>query len=163
MYKTSTYFIKEQLPGVTIEQILELYKRELEDQNVSVATINENELRFSNDFFKISLNRFANKFSGFSSGKISIEDTGSEYLVNFKADNSRMLVMAAILAVVVTFSSAMHSEFNLFSLIPGLAIFCLLSGIGYASTTLFSVYFVSVRNQIERQLQEHKQIVASKP
>jgi len=55
-------------------------------------------LTFSNNIFKIVTNRYANKFSSFTSGQINIEDNGSEYLAAFEADNTRTFIVAATIS-----------------------------------------------------------------
>src|SRR5689334_1175061 len=98
MYKTSTYFIKEQMPGTTVPELLHLYKQELQDQSVSNIQIENNDLTFSNETFRFVWNSYANKFSNFKSGRIKIEDNDIEYLVTLEADNSRTLIVAGIIA-----------------------------------------------------------------
>lgn len=98
MYKTSTCFIKGQIPDTSVFELLQLYKQELENQSISKIEIRENSLTFSNNIFKIVTNRYANKFSSFTSGQINIEDNGSEYLVGFEADNTRIFIVAATIS-----------------------------------------------------------------
>jgi hypothetical protein len=154
MYKTSTYFKKGQIPDTSVTEILQLYKQELEDQSVGNIRIDGSTLTFSNGTFKFVANRYANKFSSFTSGQINIEDNGSEYLVRFEADNSRTFTVAAVIAGAVTLISLITSNFDLSSLIIGLITFALISGIGYGvSTVSFPVYFTKMRNDIERMVQ----------
>ena len=154
MYKTSTHFIKGQIPEASVADLLELYRQELEEQSVSNIQIDGNCIKFSNETFKFVPNRYANKFSGFASGQINIEDNGTEYIVTFEADNSRTFSVAGIIAGAITLISLVRSNFDLSSLVTGLVVFGLLSVIGYGiSAASFPVYFTGVRNKIERRIQ----------
>src|SRR3712207_4326520 len=131
MYKTSTYFVKQQIPNTSVADLLELYRQELKDQMVSKIEINGNQLSFSNDIFKVPANRYANDFSGFRSGKIIIEDSGTEYLVRFKADISRTFAVAGIISALITLISLIRSPFDSSLLFTGLIYFVLISVVGY--------------------------------
>lgn len=157
MYKTSTYFIKGQVPDTSVFELLQLYKQELENQSISKIQIRDNSLTFSNNIFKIVTNRYPNKFSSFTCGQINIEDNGSEFLVAFEADNTRTFIVAGMIAGAVTLISFVNSNFDLSSILIGLFIFAVLSGIGYGiSTVSFPVYFTAVRNEIERRIQSRE-------
>jgi len=153
MYKTSTYFIKAQIPGTSVAELLQLYKQELQDQSVSKIELDDNFLTFSNDTFRFTLNR-SDKFANFTSGQIKIEDNGPEYIVTLEADNSRTYTVAGIVSAAITLVWLISSNFDLSVLIMGLIIFVLISGIGYGTSTIsVPVYFEGVRNDIERRIQ----------
>ena len=154
MYKTSTYFIKGQIPNTSSTELLQFYKQELEDQSVSNIQLDGNILTFSNDNVKFVANRYANKFSSFTSGQISIEDNSSEYLVIFEADNSRTFTVAGIISGAITLFFLIISNFDLSSLIIGLIMFVVVSVVGYGITIVsFPIYFTSIRNDIESLIQ----------
>ncbi len=46
MYKTSTSFIKEQTPSLTLEKLIALYKTELETQNANNITVDIDTVHF---------------------------------------------------------------------------------------------------------------------
>ena len=154
MFKTSTYFFKGQLPGMTQIDLLNLYKSELEEQSVNNISTNFETINFTNNTFRFALNRFANKFSSFSRGQIKIVDEGNEFNVYFEGELTRMFTSAALLAGVVTLFFFFISGLSLFSFLVGMAIFILLLIIDYTTTSIFfPVYFKSVGNRIERELQ----------
>lgn len=154
MYKTSSFFIKAQIPGISIPGLLQFYRQELEEQSISDIEVDENSLRFSNEVFRLPISRSANKYSGFTSGRITIEENGDEYLVLFEGDNARNLVVAGVVAGTVTLISLFRSAFEPTSLIMGVIVFAVIAGIGYGSTMLtFPVYFTGLRNRIERRIQ----------
>ena len=154
MFKTSTYFIKGQLPGVTQTDLLNLYKRELEEQSVNNISTDSDKINFTNNTFRFALNRFANKFSGFSKGQIKIVDKGNEFNVYFQAELKRIFTTAALLAGVGTLFFLFILGFGLFPFMIGVTIFILIIIIDYISTSIsFPVYFKSIGNRIERELQ----------
>ena len=154
MFKTSTYFIKGQLPGVTQIDLLNLYKRELEEQSVNNISTNSDTIKFNNNTFRFVLNRFANKFSSFSKGQIKIVDQGNEFNVYFQAQQTRTFTSAALLAAIGTLFFLFSAGFSLLPFLIGLAIFILLIIIDYVTTNIsFPIYFDSLRNSIERELQ----------
>jgi len=103
-----TYFIKEQIHGVNLRQLLEIYKREILIQGAGSAFIRANTIEFSggSSFFS----RYGNKFAGFTNGQLIIEETDSEFEVYLEAK---------------------WPKWKLF----------------------FDVYFTTLRNNIERELQ----------
>ena len=154
MFKISTAFIKDQIPGVTLNQLISIYKRTLEDQSVSHISVNADKIDFSNNTFKIVLARYSNKFSGFTNGSIEIIDTETELVVYFQARLTRLFVSAAFIAGIATLFLLLTSGFNIFPPVTGLIIFALLSIVGYISANIsFPVYFTALRNNIERELQ----------
>jgi len=155
MYKTSTYFIKAQIPDICIERLLALYKRELKDQGVSNSAIDNNTIHFSNNTFGFNLNRQATKFSSFKSGSIIIEDVGNEYQVTLEADNSRSFTFPIIISSVIVVIPLLTNHFELSLFFVAAIVFLLISGGDYGMTRIFfPVYFTSLRNKFERELQE---------
>jgi hypothetical protein len=155
MFTISTVFIKGQIPGTTIGQLVTRYKRELEEQSVSSVSVNADTIYFANDAFKIVLARYSNKFSGFSKGQIRIEDTGTEYIVYLEANLARLLVSAGTGAGIVVLLALFTVGFNLLLLIMGLIVFGVLILVGYIQAKIFfPVYFNSLRNNIESELQQ---------
>lgn len=86
MFKASTYFIKGQIPGVTKNDLINLYKRELEGQSVNNISTGIDTINFENNTFKFVPNKFGNKFSSFSQGQIKIVDDPNEFGIYFQAD-----------------------------------------------------------------------------
>jgi len=158
MFKVSTVFIKEQIPHVTLGQLISRYKRELERQSVSNISVDFDTIYFANSTFRFVLNRYANKFSSFSNGQIKIVDTGNEFVVYVKASVTRLFISAGLIGVAVTLFFLLSSGFDIFALIVGVIAFALLAVIGYILTSVsFPVYFTSVRNDIERELQARQE------
>jgi hypothetical protein len=154
MFKISTAFIKGQIPGVTLDQLIRIYKRKLEDQSVSRISVNNGIIYFSNDSFKIVLTRYSNKFSSFSNGSIKITDTETEFVVCLQASLTRLFISAAFIAGIPTLFLLLSAGLNIFPLVVGLVIFSLLLIVGYISANIsFPVYFTGLRNDIERELQ----------
>jgi hypothetical protein len=155
MYTTTTYFIKEQIPGATITELLHLYKEEMLSQHVPHLSITGNRLSFSNKNLSSVSNRHANKWASFTSGHISIEDTGDKYVVLLEGDISRTFIMVGIIAGIITLYLFINSAFDTSTLLVGIIVFAVLSGIMYGITAVsFPPYFKSIRNEIERRLQE---------
>jgi len=156
MFKTSTYFVKGQIPGVTKSDLVKRYKQELEIQSVNNIVDNGDTIDFRNKVIKFVLNRYADKFSSFSFGQIKIDDEGNEFGVHFKADWTRMFTSAGLLAGIVTILSFFSIGFKIFCLFVGIGVFALLITIGFISTSIsFPIYFTSLRNNIEREFQKH--------
>lgn len=154
MFKASTYFIKGQIPGTTQKDLVNLYKRELELQRVNNISISVDTISFKNNNLKFVPNKFANKFSSFSQGQIKILDEADEFGVYFQADMTRLFTSAGLIAAVATLFFLFDIGFNIFSLFVGFAVFVLLILIGLISASVsFPVYFTSLRNDIERELQ----------
>ena len=140
---------------MTESELLNLYKRELEEQSVNNISTTADTINFTNNTFRFVLNRFANKFSSFSKGQIKIVDEGDEFGVYFQAELARMYSSAALFAGVGTLFFLFSSGFNMVPFLVGVAIFILLITIDYVSTNIaFPVYFESIRNNIERELQK---------
>jgi hypothetical protein len=154
MYKTTTFFIKAQTPGISVPVLLELYKQELEFQEVSNVEVSSDKVIFSNETFKIFWYAHAYRFSNFKSGQINIEETDEEYIVTLSANLSRMLNKAGVITAIVILVMLFCRVFNEYSIFFGLFIFLAVLGIMYIQTGLFfSVYFNSLRRKIERVLQ----------
>jgi hypothetical protein len=103
----STYFIKAQIPGTTIDKLLRLYEREILIQGAGQTRIKDNAVEFSGGFV---LNRYGNKFANFSNGRLVIEETDTDLKVYLEADRPRWI-------------------------------------------SLFDVYFIKLRDDLERELQ----------
>jgi hypothetical protein len=154
MYTTSTFFNKAQTRGVTIPVLIELYRQELEYQNVNEIEVSGNSLVFSNESFKIAFNAYGNKLSGFSNGQIDIEESGPEFIVTLHADVSALFIDGGIIGGIVIILFLVGSGFNLTAFGLGGVAFILYSAIAYIFTLItFPIYFTSVRNDIERLLQ----------
>lgn len=154
MYRISTFFIKGQLRGASADDIIKLYVRELEIQAVSNLDVKGNTIRFTNNTFKLVLKRYANQFGSFSEGVITVTDNGSEYIVELQASRKRILKSAALHAAISMLVISILAGFDPIVPIAGVAVFLVLSTISLISLSIaFPVYFVRLRNNIERELQ----------
>jgi len=154
MLRTSTAFVKDQIPNATIPLLLNFYQQELEHQRVHSIVVVENALRFENRPFAIGKTRFGNQYFCFSTGTIQIQDTGSEYKVNFEGSLKRILLLGGTLAGVCALSAFIASGFNWIAVALGVLIFLLVSVVNYVYTRLFfPVYFTDLRNEMEESLQ----------
>ena len=154
MFKASTYFIKGQIPGITKSDLINLYKRELGEQSVNNISTSTDAINFTNKTFRFVLDRFANKFSSFSQGQIKIVDEGNEFGIYFQGKLTRLFTFAGLMAGPATLFFLFSIKFDVSTLISGVTIFILLTGIGFILTSIFfPVYFTSLRNDIERELQ----------
>ena len=104
----STYFIKAQIPGTTIHDLLKMYEREILIQGAEQTFIRDNVVEFSGRAKPLS--RYGNKFANFSEGRLIIEETATEFEVFLEAESPKWIF-------------------------------------------LFSVYFTSLRDDLERELQ----------
>jgi len=86
----TTYFIKGQIPGVDINRILELYKREILIQGAEYAAISGNSVEF---YGRAGLHNHGNNFAGFSEGQLIIEETESEFEVFLEAESPRWILL----------------------------------------------------------------------
>jgi len=155
MLRTSTAFVKDQIPNATIPLLLNFYQQELEYQRVHSIAIRENELHFENRPFAIGKTRFGNQYFCFSTGMIQIQDTGSEYNVTFEGSLKRILILGGTLAGVCALSAFIASGFNWIAIALGILIFLLVSVVNYVYTLLFfPVYFTDLRNEMEESLQD---------
>ena len=154
MFKTSAVIIKGQFPGLTLSHLLHFYERELHYQNVSHSSVAGNVITFSNNTFKFVINRYANKFSSFSTGQITIEDSANQFVIYFQASTKRLLINAGIIAITATFFLLFDAGFNAFTIIAGALVFVLFIITGYVITSVsFPVYFVRLRNRVEEELE----------
>jgi hypothetical protein len=86
MLSTSTYFIKGQLPGISMDKLIELYSKELRMQQISITKIDGNLIEFINDSTNIFLvDRTADNFQDIAEGQITIEETDAEFIVYLDA------------------------------------------------------------------------------
>jgi len=86
----TTYFIKAQIPRADINRLLELYKREILFKGAGYAQINGNVVEFSGGS---SIRKYGNKFTGFSQGRLVIEETVSEFEVYLEADSPKWILL----------------------------------------------------------------------
>jgi hypothetical protein len=157
MYKTSTCFIKAQTPGISIPLLLELYKQELEFQEVSKIEDTINGMRFSIAPYKIFWFQKANKFSNFKSGQITIEEKAQEYMVTLTADLNRLLNKAGLTTAIVVVMMMIGGVFNGYAMFFGLFVFLAAVGIFYLQTALFfPLYFKGLRRRFERLLENEE-------
>ena len=153
MLRTSTAFVKDQIPGASIPLLLNFYQQELEYQRVHSITVAEDTLYFSNRAWAIGRTRFGNQYFCFSSGQIRIQDTGNEYNVFLEGNLSRIMVLGGTLASICTLSALIASGFNLIAIALGVLIFLLVSVVNYVYTRLFfPVYFTDLRNEMEESI-----------
>jgi|GEM_PF-2012273 len=153
MLRTSTAFVKDQIPGASIPLLLNFYQQELEHQRVHSITVTKDTVWFSNRPFGIGRTRFGNQYFCFSSGYIYIEDIGNEYRVIFEGNLQRILVLGGTLAAVCALSAFIASGFNWIAITLGLLIFVLVSVVNYIYTRLFfPVYFNDLRDEMEESL-----------
>jgi hypothetical protein len=87
----STYFIKAQVPSATIQRLLRLYEREILIQGAGQAVIKGNSVEFSGG--SKLLNRYGNKFAGFSDGLLIIKETEMEFEVYLEADHPKWIFL----------------------------------------------------------------------
>lgn len=154
MLRTSTAFVKDQIPNATIPLLLNFYQQELEYQRVHSIVVTEDSVLFENQPFALGKTRFGNQYFCFSTGTIYIQDTGSEYKVLFYGSLKRILLLGGILAAVCAISAFIASGFNWIAIALGVLIFLLVSVINYVYTLLFfPVYFTDLRNEMEESLQ----------
>lgn len=154
MFKLSTYFIKGQIPGIAKSDIIQFYKKELNRQSVNNISFDDDTIRFNNNSLRFVPDRFANKFSSFSSGEIKIVDEDDEFGIYFEGKLANLFKSAGIFAAIGVLLSLLGSGLNVFPLIIGFIIFILLVVSGFVSTNVsFPVYFTNLRNNIEREIQ----------
>nr|WP_295866719.1 hypothetical protein [uncultured Chitinophaga sp.] len=84
----TTYFIKAQIPGTTLDQLLELYKREILIGGAGEAYLEDNTVRFSGTSFRMG--RYPGKFTDFTDGVLMIRETSTEYLISLDASWPKM-------------------------------------------------------------------------
>ena len=156
MYTITTQFIKGQIPGTTLADLLDRYQKELQDQNVSSFSQDQDIIDFnnSNAVANIFLNSYGNRFSGFANGHIKIVDNDTEYIVYLKADISRLFILPGIISGLITLFFLIASGFTPFLLSFGMGIFIIISLIKYISFSVtFPIYFTKLRNDIENERQ----------
>src|SRR5579872_4862580 len=100
MFRTSTTFIKAQNPGASIALLLDFYQQELEYQRVHNITVADDAVYFSNRPWALGGSRLGKQYFCFSSGRILIQDTGSEYQVFLEGDLSRIMVLGGTLSAI---------------------------------------------------------------
>lgn len=151
MYKTSTYFIKAQIPQATIPVLIDLYVRELKDHGVRDIAIDGSTIQFSTRPLN---NLYGNKLTDFSSGQIVIEDTESEYIVSLQGDPSGLFIRIGGFIGAFSLLMFLLAGFEIGFLIFGLIVFIIVAGIVFLLRLVsLPVYFTSLRNAIEREVQ----------
>lgn len=154
MFRTSTTFIKAQNPAASVPLLLDFYQQELEYQRVHAIVASEDTVYFHNRRWSLGGTRFGNQYFCFSSGKIRIEDTGTEYHVLLEGDLSRILILGSLLAGCFGLAAYLASGFNAIAIALGLLVFLLVAVVNYVYTLLFfPVYFTGLRNEMEESLQ----------
>ena len=154
MLRTSTTFVKAQIPAATLPLLLNFYQQELEYQRVHEITVADDAVYFSNRSWRLGNTRFGNQYFCFSRGKILIQDTGAEYNVFLEGNLSRIMVLGGSLAGICALAAFVASGFNFFAIALGLLIFLMVSVVNYIYTLLFfPVYFTDLRNEMEESLQ----------
>jgi hypothetical protein len=154
MLRTSTTFVKDQIPGASIPLLLNFYQQELEYQRVHWIQVTENSVHFENRLWSIGKTRFGNQYFCFLAGFIQIQDTGSEYKVTFVGNLLRITILGGTLAVVCMLAAFIASGFSWIAIALGVLIFMLVSGVNYFNARLyFPVYFTDLRKEMEESLQ----------
>jgi hypothetical protein len=157
MFKTSTIYIKAQTPGISMQALLDLYKQELKYQSVTHIEVNNDNINFSDKFFKIIDRGQPNRFGNFSKGRITIEETEHEYIVTLSADMSRLLKRAGIGTCIVTLFLMICGISYRPVMLFGFFIFLLIIGLPYVLTIVFFPdYFTALRNKFERVIKNPK-------
>ncbi|WP_205511376.1 hypothetical protein [Longitalea arenae] len=155
MFTTTTTFSKAQFPNISMPLLIDIYKQELEYQEISDISREYNTLYFLNNPYNFFQNKLTNRFSNFLIGKITIEETQNDYVVCLQADMSRLLIKAGLFAALICLSFWIMGSFNWAIFLFALAIFIVFSGSAYGLTAFtFPKYFTRLRNEIERLLQE---------
>lgn len=90
----TTYFIKAQIPGTTLDQLLNLYKREIHIGGAEEVYIEDNIVRFSGP--NLWEGRHRGKFVGFKDGKLIITETSTEYLVSLEASWPKAIMLFSV-------------------------------------------------------------------
>jgi hypothetical protein len=153
MFITSARFIKDQIPGTTIRQLLLLYERELQEQGVDSTSVDKVSVAFTNGAVGWEFNPFYNKLSFFTKGEIRITDEGKEYLVDFRGDTTRIVTVPAIVAVLAGLVFFFLSEFSWLALPIACGLFALgVIGRFINMNISFPVYFTWLRNNIENRV-----------
>ncbi len=124
MYKTSTRFIKDQIPGITMRQLLLLYERELQEQGMDSTSVDNASVAFINGAVNWEFNTFYNNLTFFTKGEIRITDEGKEYLVDFRGDTTRLAAMPVIIAMTAGLVFFILSGFSWFALPIAVGLVC---------------------------------------
>jgi len=154
MYKISTFFIKAQLPGLTIDYLLDSYKSELQQQSATKVTIDLASITFAHDNIISTATSYSNRYSNFSNGRIDIEETEDEFIVHLEASLTNLFIKPGLVAGIATLFILFSSGFAPFTLLLGLCVFALFTIISFISTSIsFPIYFTNFRNNIEYDIQ----------
>jgi len=161
IYHTSTYFIKAQIPGTSLQDLLLLYQDELENERVGNIVKEDDAVRFSNRGITI-IHKDNGRFSFFSKGEIHITDTGIEYIVDFRGSRSgitfpMMMILAVIILVFALVSGSELSGSDILIMLVVVAGFGLLSAIRFLYKAVrFPIYFETLRNRIEQHVATYR-------
>ena len=93
MSLASTYFIKAQIPGITLHDLLTLYQREILIGGAGFTAIVENKVAFSGATDDYSPRHRGGRFSGFTNGLLIIEESETEFEVYLEADSPKFLLL----------------------------------------------------------------------
>ena len=93
MSLASTYFIKAQIPGITLHDLLTLYQREILIGGAGFTAIVENKVAFSGTADDVSFRRRRGRFSDFTNGLLIIEESETEFEVYLEADSPKFLLL----------------------------------------------------------------------
>jgi ABC-type multidrug transport system fused ATPase/permease subunit len=155
-YKISIGFLKGQNPAITQSYLVERYTEELQYQQVSKTSSENNTIHFSNDAVRFVWDKYADKFSKFSSGTIRIVNDDDEYGVYLEADQSNLFKQAGIAGAFVAVSSLL-TGLSTFAIIIGAFIFVLTMTIKLIGLyVFFPVYFRGLRNNIEEEMRRQE-------
>jgi len=154
MYKVSTFFIKGQLPGLTLDYLIDLYKSELQLQSAGKVDSDSSTIYFTNDNIFRFATGYSTKYSNFSSGRIDITETEEEFIVYLQASLSNLFIKPGLFAGLATLFLLVATGFEFFTVIVGLLVFGLMTLTSYISTSIsFPTYFTYFRNGVEHDFQ----------
>ena len=155
MYKISTFFIKVQVAGLTAQKLQDFYVTELQNQGVDKVTFDTNNIIFINDAVRIAMNRYATKFSYFSKGTITFEETDKQFIVTVNGSLTNVFVTPAVCAGIATIALLSITGRNTTTFIIGLLLLTFMATMNYVIIRLrFPVYFSNLRLDIEQIFQK---------
>ncbi|MBS1566383.1 MAG: hypothetical protein JST39_18515 [Bacteroidetes bacterium] len=152
MYSTSTFFIKAQVPSLTREELLLLYRDELENENETNVVHHEGIVSFSHEGWRSTFNGPYGQFFFFRRGEIRITETPTEYIVNFVAKGKIFFILMPFIIIIGLALLQLTHSGTIF-IVLGIAI-ALFFTIARKLHMIFSfpVYFVRLRNRIEQHV-----------
>lgn len=153
MYTISTFYIKSQIPGISLTRLVQCYQDKLENQRIKNLTVDYDIINFTNTSFPVAVNKISHRFSNFSKGQIRIEETDSKFIVHLEAELGHLFTSAGIIGAGITLLFVIITGFGIKSFfIGGLACMLFLSFGYFSLRASFPVYFASLRNEIEEFL-----------